>query len=74
MAAQSKKKPRRSKSADSSGAENSSSPWKKPLRPIEQSLLDVADEICGERIVVVSNAGAQAAAEIAQKNPDSRVV
>jgi len=74
LAAQSKKKPRRSKSADSSGAENSSSPWKKPLRPIEQSLLDVADEICGERIVVVSNAGAQAAAEIAQKNPDSRVV
>ena len=48
--------------------------WKKPLRPIEQSFLEVADEIRGERIVVVSNAGAQAAAEIAKKNPDAKVV
>ncbi len=74
MAAKSKKKSRRSRSADSPGAAEGSSPWKKPLRPIEQSLLEVADEICGERIVVVSNAGAQAAAAIAQKNLDSKVV
>ena len=74
MAAKSKKKPRRSKSADASAIDGGSPPWKKPLRPIEQSLLDVADEISGERILVVSNAGAQAAAEIAQKNPDSKVV
>ncbi len=44
------------------------------LRPIEQSLFDVADEICGDRIVAVSNAGAQAAAEIARQNPDATVV
>ena len=74
MAAKSKKKPRRSKTADASATDGSLSAWKKPLRPIEQSLLDAADEIRGERIVVVSNAGAQAAAEIAQKNPDSKVV
>ena len=48
--------------------------WKKPLRPIEQSLLDVAGEIDGERIVVVSNAGAQAAAAIAQQHPGAKVV
>ncbi|NQV25155.1 MAG: methyltransferase, partial [Rhodopirellula sp.] len=74
MAAKSKKTSRRSKPTGPSESDGNFSGWKKPLRPIEQSLLDAADEIRGERIVVVSNAGAQAAAAIAQQNPDANVV
>ena len=75
MAGKSKKKSHRErKAALRADADDKFPGWKKPLRPIEQSLLDVADEIRGERIVAVSNAGAQAAAEIARKNPDGTVV
>lgn len=54
--------------------DHSNAEGRKPLRPIEQSLLDVAGEIRGDRIIAVSNAGAQAAAEIARKNPTATVV
>jgi 16S rRNA G1207 methylase RsmC len=75
LAGKSKKKSHRErKAAILADADDKFPGWKKPLRPIEQYLLDVADEIRGERIVAVSNAGAQAAAEIAKKNPDAKVV
>ena len=74
MAAKSKKQSRGSKSTGRVEDNRNFSSGKKPLRPIEQSLLDVADEIDGERIVVVSNAGAQAAAAIAHQHPDAKVV
>ena len=75
MAGKSKKKSHRErKAALRADADDKFPGWKKPLRPIEQSLLDVADEIRGDRIVVVSNAGAQAAAEIARQNPNATVI
>jgi 16S rRNA G1207 methylase RsmC len=75
LAGKSKKKSQREKKAAlRADADDKFPGWKKPLRPIEQSFLDAADEIRGERIVAVSNAGAQAAAEIARKNPDAKVV
>ena len=74
MAAKSKKKSRRSSSDSQLEAAGPVSPSKKPLRPIEEYLLDAADEISGDRIVVVSNAGGQAAAAIAQRHPNAQVV
>lgn len=74
MAAKSKKKSRRSKSGGQSEAAGTFSGTAKPLRPIEQYLLDAADEITGDRIVVASNAGGQAAAAIAQRHPNAKVV
>lgn len=75
MAGKSKKKSHREKKAAlRADADDKFPGWKKPLRPIEQSLFDVADEICGDRIVAVSNTGAQAAAEIARQNPNATVV
>lgn len=75
LAGKSKKKSHRDrKAALRADADDKFPGWKKPLRPIEQSLLDVAGEVRGERIVVVSNAGAQAAAEMARKNPNATVV
>lgn len=68
-----KKSHREKKAAIRADAEPGFPGWNKPLRPIEQALLDVADEIRGQRIVAVSNAGAQAAAEIARRNPDAAV-
>ncbi|MFT4557033.1 MAG: 16S rRNA G1207 methylase RsmC [Planctomycetaceae bacterium] len=75
LAGKSKKKSHREKKAAlRADADDKFPGWKKPLRPIEQSLFDVADEIRGDRIVVVSNAGAQAAAEIARQNPNATVI
>lgn len=74
MPGKSRKNTRRSKSVSPSDVDGSVSHSAKPLRPIEQYLLEAADEIDGERVVVVSSAGAQAAAAIAQQHPDSNVV
>lgn len=73
MAASSRKKTSRKKSAPARG-QSPDTGRTRPIRPVEQSLLDAAKEIQGERIVVVSTGGAQAAAAIAEENPESQVV
>ncbi|MDA1162242.1 MAG: methyltransferase [Planctomycetota bacterium] len=74
MAAKSKTKSSRSKPVDRTESEGEFPGWTKPPRPVEQYLMDAADEIVGERVLLTSNAGAQAAAAIASQHPNAKVV
>lgn len=74
MPGKNRRKTRHSKPVDSFDAGGRIPGGTKPLRPVEQYLLDAADEIDGERVVVVSSAGAQAATAVAQRHPNANVV
>ena len=66
-------KPKKPGARSGKSSEESRDKTAAPLRPLERLLFEAAGEISGDRILFTSTAGAQAAAEVARLNPNSKV-